>query len=233
MRAILDADSIIYASCFNVETFEEVKEKFTAYLDSILSDLSDFCDVDDIWICNGSRNNFRVALNSSYKANRTQDKPNFLPELHHWVKKEYKSYFADGYETDDVVATLWMQSVDELGEGNVVIVANDKDYKQFPCWYFDLYYKRRELSKISEKDAIKNFYTQMIVGDTADNVNYCKGFGLKYAKNLFKDSETEFSHIRRTYTVFKIIYGDEAKEKFMECYNLLKLRTDVKQIESV
>lgn len=231
MRAIIDLDSAIYASCFNVETLGEAKEKLEGKLDSILSHLSDFCEVSEVWICNGSRNNFRKALNKSYKANRKQELPQFLGELHDWVKTYFNSYWTDGYETDDVVATLWRQSVEELGENNVVIVSPDKDFKQFPCWLFDSHWSRMELGKIDEFEAKYNFYTQMIVGDSADNVNYIKGKGKRYANNLLSDAESEFTLLRRTYEEFMNVYGDEARGKFNECKKLLKLDTNVKKIQ--
>jgi len=233
MRLILDADSLIYSACFNVETLDEAKNKFDNYLGYVLKDLSDICEFDDIWICNGSINNFRVALNKQYKANRTQERPAFLSELHNHVKNEFNSYWVDGYETDDVVATLWKQSCDELGENNVIIAANDKDYKQFPCWFFDTYYSRRELVKIEDFEAKYNFYHQMIMGDTADNVKYFKGYGKAKAHKILKGAKTEFSLLRRVYSLFLEFYKEDAKSKFIECKKMLKLVTDVKQIKQV
>lgn len=230
MRLILDADSLIYSSCFNVETLEEAQNKFETGLSYILSDLSDVCEFDDILVCNGSVNNFRKDLNKEYKANRTQKRPEFLSDLHKYVKKNFKSYWTDGYETDDVVATLWKQSCEELGEDNVIIAANDKDYLQFPCWFFDTYRSRRELRKIDEFEAKYNFYHQMIMGDTADNVKYCKGYGKAKASKILKGAKTEFSLIRRVYSLFKEIYGADAKGKFLECKKLLKLDTKVSSI---
>lgn len=233
MKAIVDLDSAIYASCFNVETLNEAKDKLNTIIGSILDDLNETCELDDVVLCSGSTNNFRKTVLSSYKANRTQDKPNFLNDLHKYAKEELDSKFTDGYETDDVVATLWKQSVEELGENSVIVVANDKDYKQLPCWYFDTYFKRRELYKISEVEALRNFYTQMIVGDSADNVNYCKGYGASYAKKLLKTAKKEYQFVFRVYRLFKELYGDDARNKFNECKNILKLRTNVKQIKSL
>ena len=233
MRLIFDADSLIYSSCFNVETLEEAQNKFETGLSYILSDLSDVCEFDDILVCNGSVNNFRKDLNKEYKANRTQKRPEFLSDLHKYVKKNFKSYWTDGYETDDVVATLWKQSCDELGENNVIIAANDKDYKQFPCWFFDTYYSRRELVKIEDFEAKYNFYHQMIMGDTADNVKYFKGYGKAKAHKILNGAKTEFALIRRVYSLFLEFYKDEAKDKFNECKKMLKLITDVKQIKQV
>lgn len=233
MKAIVDLDSAIYGATFNVETFDEAKNKLDIALNSILEDLSEFCELSDVVLCSGSTNNFRKTVLSSYKGNRTKEKPTFLAELHKYAKEELNSVFTDGYETDDVVATLWKQSVDEVGENSVIIVANDKDYKQLPCWFFDTYHTRRDLYKISDRDALYNFYEQMIIGDSADNVNYCKGYGKSYAKRLLKDAKTEYQFMSRVYRLFKELYGDDAKSKFNECKNILKLRTNVKEIKQI
>ncbi len=77
---------------------------------------------------------------------------------------------------------------------------------------------------ISEKQALYNFYTQMIVGDSADNVNFCKGYGIKYAENLFKNCQTKYQFMRKTFELFKKIFRSKAREKFITCYTVLKLR---------
>ena len=231
MRLILDADSLIFASAVSSEDLDEAKNKFDTYLGYILKDLSDVCEFDDIFICNGSTNNFRTKLNKQYKANRKQERPSLLSPLHKWVKEEFNSYFTDGYETDDVVATLWKQSCEELGENNVVIAANDKDYLQFPCWFFDTYHSRRELKKITDFEAKYNFYHQMIMGDTADNVKYFKGYGKAKAHKILNGSKTEYSLVRRVYSLFLEHYKEEAKVKYKECKKLLKLDTNVKNIQ--
>lgn len=227
MKALIDADSLIYSSCYNVASLEEATDKFNKALESILVDLSEFCVVDDYVICSGGDNSLRKAINPSYKMNRTQEKPPYLSELHKEVKLSYNSVYKKGFETDDVVASLWKQEVDKNGEDNVIIVANDKDYKQFPCWYFDTYYTRRTLDKIEPFDAHYNFYTQMIVGDTADNINYFKGKGKAFVKKLFEGAKNEYSLKRRVYNLFITEYENDAKSKFKECYLLLRLRTDI------
>jgi 5'-3' exonuclease len=224
MKAIVDADSLIYASCFK-ETIEECYDTFVKSLESIKEDLNEYCDIDEYLICNGSKNNFRIALNTQYKANRGE-KPKFLYELHELVKKNYNSYWGDGVETDDVVATLWKNEVDRLDDDSVIIVANDKDYKQFSCWYFDAYYKRRTLDKIEPLEALKNFYTQMIVGDSADNIKVCLGYGKVAANKLLYGVKSELDCIKRVYGLYLELYGADAKRLFKETHKLLKLRTD-------
>jgi len=66
----------------------------------------------------------------------------------------------------------------------------------------------------------------MIVGDSADNIKYCKGYGKVYAGKLLGDAKTPFSATRRVYTLFKQVYEGEAKKKYNECKSLLTLKTD-------
>ena len=77
---------------------------------------------------------------------------------------------------------------------------------------------------LSEADLY--FYSQMIVGDAADNIKVCKGYGKAYALKLFKDSKSEFSLISQTYRLYKQVYGDEARAMFEQAKSLLTLKTD-------
>jgi len=238
MKVIFDADSLIYASCFKgkdnrldkddlFETDVDVAfDKFTDGFQRCLSFLEDKVAVDEVVFCNGSINNFRKKITPTYKANRTAKKPEILGALHNLVKFSYDSVWGDGVETDDVVATLWAEEVKKNGVDNVIIMSLDKDYKQFPCWFYDYNYKNRELIKITEEEALNNFYSQMIIGDTADNIKVCKGYGKAYALKLYKDSKSEFSLISKTYRLYKQVYGDEARAMFKQSKSLLKLKTD-------
>ena len=238
MKVIFDADSLIYASCFKKKDDREFPEdlfetdvnvafnKFEVSFERLLDFLEEQVNVDEVVFCNGSKNNFRKDISATYKLNRTQKRPEILPLLHDMVKLEYNSIYGDGVETDDVVATLWAEEVEKNGIDSVVIMSLDKDYKQFPCWFYDYNYKKRELVKISEQEANENFYSQMIVGDSADNIKVCKGYGKVYAEKLFKDAKNKYSLMNRTYRLYKQVYGDDAKAMFNEAKSLLTLKTD-------
>jgi hypothetical protein len=66
----------------------------------------------------------------------------------------------------------------------------------------------------------------MISGDSADNVNYCKGYGKAYCKKAFKDCLSNYSFMKAVFTLYKELYRNKAREKYLECYQLLKLRTE-------
>lgn len=235
MVILFDADSLIYASCFdsqktNGEKYlpvDKAYKKFQVGLDKIVKELKDLVVIDSFLVCNGSKGNFRNDISKDYKANRTSERPPALGKLHDLVKRKYHSHYGIGVETDDVIATLWKDYVEKTSIDEVIIVSIDKDYKQFPCWFYDYHWKRKTLTKISEEEATINFYTQMIVGDSADNIKYCRGFGKVYANNLLSDVKTPYSALRRVYTLYKEVYKGNSREKFTECKALLTLKTDI------
>jgi len=146
--------------------------------------------------------------------------------MHDFVKSHYDSVVGYGVETDDMVARYWKKLSEELGRNEVMIVSIDKDYKQFPCLMYNYHYKHQEILDISEDEAMYNFYEQMIMGDTADNVNYFKGKGKRFAEKYYKDCQTKYQYTRKLYELFKKEYKGKARQKYTECYNLLKLLTE-------
>ena len=237
MILLIDADSLIFASCYRKRetpddelyytNIEDSRAKFDEQFMSIVNHLEDKYPIDKILTFSGSKGNFRKLITPKYKANRKkQELPPLLNEMHQFVKDHYDSIWGYGVETDDMVARYWKQISDDIGRDEVMIVSIDKDYKQFPCLMYNYHYKHKVILDISEEEAMYNFYEQCIVGDTADNVNYFKGKGKKFAEKHFKDCTTKYQYTRKLYELFKQEYKGKARQKYTECYHLLKLRTE-------
>ena len=236
MILLVDADSLIFASCYKKrehkddERFytdiEDSKAKFDEQFMSIVNKLEDMYNVERVITFSGSKGNFRKLITPVYKANRKkQELPPLLDEMHQFVKDEYNSVWGFGIETDDIVARYWKELSNKVGRNNVMIVSIDKDYKQFPALIYNYHYKHKEVLDISEEEALYNFYEQMIIGDTADNVNYFKGKGKKYAEKYLADCNTKYQYTRKMLELFQEKYKSKARQKYAECYHLLKLRT--------
>ena len=233
MILLVDADSLVFASCYSGKEDEKyytdiegARGKFDEQFMNIVNRLEDEFDIQKVLTFNGSRGNFRKKLNPTYKANRKNaELPPLLFEMHQYVKDQYNSIYGYGLETDDLVAKYWKNLSDEIGRENVMIVSLDKDYKQFPCLMYNYHYKHQCIYDISEASALYNFYEQMIIGDGADNVNYFKGKGKAFAKKWYDGCKTKYQYTRRLFELFKQEYKSKAREKYIECYNLLKLRT--------
>ena len=236
MIVLVDADSLVWSSCYRAKvspeddgynTIEDAKVKFDEVFASIINRIEEDYIIDKVITFNGAIGNFRKQISKKYKANRTDaQRPPILNEMHEYVKEAYNSIVGRGVETDDMVATYWKTLSNTFGRDDVMIVSIDKDYKQLPCLIYDYHYKKQCYYDISENDARYFFYEQMICGDTADNVNYCKGYGPAYCRKAFKECLSNYSYLRVIFGLYKELYRSKAREKFLECYQLLKLKTE-------
>lgn len=235
MTILFDADSLIFASCYRTRIdgekpddiyyrdIKDAQDKYSEQFMKIVNDIDEIFDVKNVITFSGSSGNFRKMITPTYKANRKkQEKPPLLYDLHQFVKDTYNSVYTKGLETDDLVAQQWNKIKNDSGRDEVLIVSIDKDYKQFPALIYN--YVRKEVYDITEDQALYNFYEQCIVGDSADNVNYFKGKGKAFAKKYYEGCKSQYQYTKRLYELFKQEYKSKAKEKFSECYHLLKLR---------
>ena len=235
MILLFDADSLIFASCLKKQEEFEVDKyytdinlsihKFDEGFMSIINHLEELYEIEQVLVFSGSKGNFRKYISKKYKANRVVELPPLLNEMHQFVKDNYNSIIGYGVETDDMVARYWFNLSNEYGRDNVMIISLDKDYKQFPALIYNYHFKHKCIYDISEKQAMYNFYEQMIIGDGADNVQYCKGYGKKYAEKLFKDCNSQYKYTKKVYELFIKIHKGKARQRYIECWNLLKLKT--------
>jgi 5'-3' exonuclease len=232
---LLDADSLVWSSCYDKETADyhtdinEAAKKYDESIDSIVSALSLKLDIENLITFNGSRGNFRkfIGSNNVYKANREKTKrPEILNELHDYVNVNYDGIRGYGVETDDMVATKWAKLSKEKGRDSVMIISIDKDYRQLPCLLFNYHPKHDVIYDISEEEARHNFYEQILCGDSSDNINFLTGKGKAYFKKHFSECKSDFQYMKKLFFLFKAKYKSKAREKYIECHNLLKLRRE-------
>jgi len=237
MILLIDADSIVWASCYKkkespecdgLHTLEDAKEKLNEVLMSIVNDIEADHDVTGVKIFAGSVGNFRKQISKTYKADRKDsDRPAILNDMFAYIKFQYDVISGVGVETDDVLATYWKQITDVVGKKGAMIVSIDKDYKQLPALIYDYHYKKKCYYDISEQEARYNFYEQMICGDAGDNVKVCKGYGPAYCKKAFKDCLSHYSYLKVSFALYRKIYGNKARERFIETRQLLTLKTEI------
>ena len=138
---------------------------------------------------------FRDDLFESYKATRAAA-PNDLvvqiPLIHRMVEVfRIHSLVMDGYEADDVIATLALRAARE--KFNVVIVTADKDFMQLVSPSITLWDtmsdKRTGLREVRERFGVEPrawVDIMALAGDAVDNVKGVPGVGEKTASDLIK-----------------------------------------------
>jgi len=143
---------------------------------------------------------FRNELDSNYKANRSEVPEDLLKQLPiaiEWINKMgYKTLGKEGFEADDIIATVVKFAKEK--EYLVRVVSHDKDL-----------YQLIDDSKVVLVDAIKNSLIdeeycinkygvtpkqftdfQALLGDSADNVPGVKGVGKVTAAKLLQQWQT-------------------------------------------
>ena len=145
---------------------------------------------------------FRNDLYDQYKANRDEMPEDLRPQMP--LTREATRAFniaceeIDGYEADDIIATLAVQAR-EAG-GSVTIISSDKDLMQLVGDGVDMFdaMKNRTIDRVGVFEKFGVFPervvdVQALAGDSVDNVPGAPGIGVKTAAlliNEFGDLET-------------------------------------------
>ena len=223
--AIIDADSILFAICVDKKqddyqiahfgaqterTLNDVIEEFNTYFLRVLMDSG--CIQYVAFLTAGSH---RYSFYPEYKANRKKlEKPRFLKELTAYAIETLGFCRVDGYEADDLVNMC----KEQLGD-NTLIVHTDKDLDQIPGNHFN--YKKPEFYDISEDTAQLNLWTQVITGDSIDNIKGIPGKGSAFAAKVFKQDEPYRNLVLLSYI---LEFGEyKGIEEFTKNYKLIKL----------
>jgi 5'-3' exonuclease len=157
-----------------IEPLENALGNAKECLEKILNTL----ETRDYMVYLTGRDNFRRLI-PSYKANRDPSmKPYWMDEVVLYLKKYWGAEQVDGMEADDAIAIA-------SSDPQSVIVSTDKDLDTLPGWHYN--WVKQEIYEVSEDDADKNFWTQMLTGDRSDNVLGIPGVGPVGAAGLLAE----------------------------------------------
>ena len=161
-----------------------------------LENLKDYLWTSDYLMAVGGRDNFRKTMYPEYKMNRHKEgvKQNeFVPVIRERAVDEGLAVFADNREADDYLR-VWAEECREYNLEHI-ICSVDKDLRCIPGKYFNIKKKNgkfiNEVENISEMDAIKLYYNQLLQGDPTDKIPGIPGLGPVIAKRLIAPCKTE------------------------------------------
>lgn len=219
--ALIDGDILVYRVGFS--TNEPDEEKFA------LSRMGNFVDrlirLEGIETYEGyltGKNNYRseIATEQAYKGNRKDArKPVHYDSLREYLISKWGFTVVDGQEADDAMGI----KAYELPEDSSCIMTIDKDLDMIRGWHYN--FVKEDLYYVTEKEAIKNFYIQILTGDRVDNIPGIKGIGPVKAKKILEHCTTEKS-------LFKAVsekYNHDI-DKLTERGRLLWIRRKEKQL---
>jgi hypothetical protein len=185
MRALIDADSLVYAIGFSSEGIEEplAKWRMNEAVDTILSDVGADCYFG--WLT--GKGNFRndIAKTAPYKGTRVAPKPAHYMALREHLQVKYGFMMTKDIEADDAVAIACYA----IPEDEMIMVHIDKDLNQLRGWHYN--YRKKEKYHVTEFEGLRSFYIQMLTGDRIDNIIGIKGIGPVKAKRILEECQTE------------------------------------------
>lgn len=171
---IIDADSLIYIHSYinrEEDDFFVHKESISSAINEIINITKADAYIGFLTVMGSFRKSF--ATSKEYKGNRKyRPKPKFYYDYVQFLMEEWKFKAFDQLEADDLCYIAWKEYKDTY---DVIVASPDKDLKQFPCNFYD--YKKETESIISEQDAAYNFWYQVLIGDSADNIIGARGVG--------------------------------------------------------
>jgi 5'-3' exonuclease len=129
-----------------------------------------------------SPDNFRKHIYPEYKANRTATKPKHLQFLRDYLVESWQGTVAEKMEADDYLGINQHESS--------IICSIDKDLLQVPGKHYN--FVKKEFYEVDEETGSRNFYTQLLTGDTSDNIKGIAGIGPVKAKKALAEATNEY-----------------------------------------
>ena len=241
--ALIDGDKIVYAAGFGSQQslggqVIDLDPDYFAFhkaklmLQAAIEDMA--VDEYRLFLTSNDRSNFRFKLATiqPYKEHRQKvPKPVHYEAIRDYMVRVWNAEMVSGMEADDRLAIELTEAnkgidctVEPIVDFNrltdiTILDSEDKDLNQVPGWHYNP--RKRTMYFITELQGWRNLYTQMLTGDTADNIPGIKGLGPKKALKALQDCKSQ----EELDSIVREIYTDKGHpiERFNEVYSLLYL----------
>lgn len=190
LTLLIDGDIIAYRAASATEvpiqweedlwTLHGIPSEGYAYADDVITKLIEKAGADSCIVLLSGKANYRKQLYPEYKANRTNTrKPFMLTTIRKWIADHYRTKVSEGIEADDLIGIFATKKPDDY-----IIWSPDKDLKQIAGKHLT----DEGVITITPEEAERNFWIQVLTGDTADNYKGITGVGpVKAERILDKD----------------------------------------------
>ncbi len=217
---LIDGDIILYACGYIADKEDADEDGARVIVDNMLLNIRgtlDLCGA-RIFFSDTACNNFRykVATTHPYKGNRKdKEKPKHFEMLKEYMLDHWECEIAKGMEADDAMGKY--QKIK-----STIICTIDKDLDMIPGWHYN--WKRYEIYNVSRWSAQKHFWTQMLTGDSTDNIKGIYRVGPVKAAKILEGVDCEMDLYAKVVYVYCEEFGDIAQQRFNENYDLLMIR---------
>lgn len=140
------------------ESFDECKKTIVTYVE----ELYDTFDKRIGFISGKGNFRYKVATIKNYKGNRSKvEKPFHYDNIRQFLCDAYGAKVSVGYEADDAIGLAHLTE-------DSVIATTDKDLNCIPGLHFN--WDTGVYFNVTELESYQNFFSQVLMGDTTDNI---------------------------------------------------------------
>lgn len=194
-------------------------DKFQYKLQDLLN--KTFCE--EYMMAVGNRDNFRTEMYPDYKGHRVSTNI-FVPALRELAVYEGLAVFAENREADDYVRT-WATECEEAGRGHIVC-SIDKDLRCIPGKYYHM--QKEKLEIISEADAKRFYYEQLLMGDPTDKIPGVPGIGPVSAGEFLMYCKTDEEYRREVVNIYKASFDDQWRDYLLSNGKMIHIQRHLK-----
>lgn len=190
----------------------EPKSHALRLVKNILVKVKDRTGAKELRIFLSGKNNFReeVATIKPYKGNRIARKPFHYQNIRDYLKEVYNAEVVDGMEADDALGINQ--------KPDTCICTIDKDLDMVEGYHYN--FQKDKLYEVRSEKAVHFFYTQLLTGDSVDNIQGVPGIGKKKAEKILLGLTEEEDLFWKVLCEYEKKY-DKPMEALVENANLL------------
>ena len=209
MQLLIDADSLFYdaysipekprygfapvhyvgQSVIPEEITDEVIAKGLERVRRRIDEMHDRLFGPEVKVAVGGADNFRYAIHPDYKRKRSENKTILADLAKITIGEAIAQGWAtpsDGFEADDLVR-IWAHSAKDAGV-DYVVAHLDKDLNCIVGRHFN--YRQNVMYDVNIESAMNHYFTQLIMGDSTDNIPGARGVGKVKAAKFLDRCET-------------------------------------------
>lgn len=228
MTALIDGDSIPYMIGWYYKDRDQVPAVYTEVIEATDQFMNEMLTITKathyVGFLGGVHSTFRHLQNPDYKATRGSTKPDWYMQwgsiVLHRLKHAWNFEYVEGIEAEDGVSM--MSYYYRAASMPYTICHIDKDLNQIPGDHYN--YKTKVSDGIQIFQADYNLYTQVLVGDTVDNLPGLPGIGPAKAGKILQKCVHSAELLMATLNAFIATHGErKGLLEFTECYSMVKL----------
>lgn len=197
MQALIDGDLVAYRCSASVKEDEPLDIAYHR-CDELIRQLLHETGADTYTVFLSDKQNFRKIVNPEYKANRKdQVPPQYLTQCKEFLADEWNATSQAYLEADDLLGI-------SQTEGSVICTL-DKDLLMVPGQHYSWqisgpnWVREARWEETKHFDGLRQFYMQMLIGDTSDNIQGIYRVGPKKAFAII-------DHLNDEQEMFDVVY---------------------------